>query len=681
MNDPPEVSTDGNVAAEGPQSSPTARESRDGLQRFCEAVLDVLREGPDEESILPPVLHGLASAIRAGSRDVADRLRGEIRTWQVASESLLQLSRSSFVAFGGEAVPLLAKLERARRQATVVAGALDGMLVSAAKSAETADETDGAGLEQAPGDAPQESSATCEQDGGTVRDPEPYSLAQPDAGGQDTDEREPESPEADRAEALYREGESRRRERDFAAAEALYTEALRLNPGLRSAYLCRGRVRILRSQPELAIDDLTVALESGGDDAVVNWWRGDALALAGRHGAAVADYTRALASAPGLFLPRYNRAVSLRLGGDRDRALAEFDELLQLRPEHGPLYLNRSLIFLACGDLARAAADLRTALRYQPESKEAAARLHEVNGLLRQQTAPGPDESAERPPPPDGLDSPPDVCAAVDVPSEPSHAAAASNLHRAGQSSPPAPGPPPVPAGARRRPETRKPNSPAFPCPGCRKVSAVRWDRLDLGKVLGCPHCKDRFTAKVDGRLVKVVRDRQGRWVDVEWAASRSRRTRTKRYQFAAGVLAAGLCVYALAWTPKVVERLTPAAVEAGLPKELEPRAERFARAWLKGDVPRMRELTDPVQDRMLFAWYKRNPPPGGGSAVEANQNVKVAIEELPGNPSGALLRVRFEGLQPRRDMVPVELQLTWQERGGSWIFQPVPDLKLQVGL
>jgi hypothetical protein len=205
---------------------------------------------------------------------------------------------------------------------------------------------------------------------------------------------------------------------------------------------------------------------------------------------------------------------------------------------------------------------------------------------------------------------------------------------------------------------------------------------LSLGNVLGCPHCKERFTAKLDGRLVKVVRDRQGRWVDTEWVASRSRALRGKWLRVAGVMAAVGVLAYCLTWTPRLVESLKPApGPEAGLPVELEPRAERFARAWLKGDVPAMRQLTDPVQDRMLFAWYKRNPPPAASNPETGADGIKVAVEPVPGKPSAAALRVRFESASPSPASGPLELQLSWQERDGNWVFQPVPDLKLQVGM
>ena len=52
----------------------------------------------------------------------------------------------------------------------------------------------------------------------------------------------------------------------------------------------------------------------------------------------------------------------------------------------------------------------------------------------------------------------------------------------------------------------------AFHCPSCGISSTVRWDKLQLGKVLACPRCQKNFTVKGDGRLNEVIKDRQGRW-------------------------------------------------------------------------------------------------------------------------------------------------------------------------
>jgi tetratricopeptide (TPR) repeat protein len=604
-------------------------EAEDYLRHFCQAVLDLLRQRPDQRPEFSRVWPGLARTLRGASREAVAHLRGEIRGWEAAAESLGRLSRSSYLQFGGEAAALLGKLEAARAQAESVVRALEGL-------------PQGGDDRQSAGEADSDEPATASGVPATPSD-------LPDGSREITPPGEAALSDGERAAAIYREAEACRAGKDAAAAADLYTEALRLDPGLRPAYLRRGRILTFQGRTEQAVEDMCVALQLQSDDPTAYWWRGDAHALSGRHAAAVEDYTRALQLAPGLFLPRYNRAVSLRQGGDADGAMRELDELLRIKPAHGPLYLNRGLILLARGEPERALEDFRAALRYQPDSREAVQRLQETEALVLQQAAGRPAESSPAPIPVRASDE------------------------DEGEPEPPVERPPPPTAGRRERVDRL-----AYQCPGCGKAGAVRWDRLELGKVLACPHCKQRFISKVDGRLVRAVRDREGRWVDTEWMESQARNRRTRRRKVIGAALAAGVCVYTLSWTPALVGSLAPAAAQSELPSELQPRGELFTRAWLRGDLPLMRRLTDPVQDRMLFAWYKRNPPPAEArEAAGANFTVGVA----PGQTSAATVRVRFDTIRAARGPGPLELQLAWVERGGNWIFQPVPDLKLPTGM
>jgi hypothetical protein len=122
----------------------------------------------------------------------------------------------------------------------------------------------------------------------------------------------------------------------------------------------------------------------------------------------------------------------------------------------------------------------------------------------------------------------------------------------------------------------------------------------------------------------------------------------------------------------RVLARKTPAAVE--LPRELGPRAELFARAWATGDYALMRRLTDPVQDRQLFTWYRRNPTPPGASG-EAD-GTRVELEPVPSHLPKAAFRVHLRGRAAR----PTDPVLTWEERGGTWTFQPAPQTTAKSG-
>lgn len=197
----------------------------------------------------------------------------------------------------------------------------------------------------------------------------------------------------------------------------------------------------------------------------------------------------------------------------------------------------------------------------------------------------------------------------------------------------------------------------AVRCPGCGTTGSIRWDKLQLGKVLACPACARVFTCGRDGRVVEVVKDRAGHWVgrDSRDAERRQRRTRWVRY-LAAGVIAVGLTSAAVTGVRGLARRAPPAEE---LPQEVRARAELFVRAWAGGDYPLMRRLTDPVQDRQLFSWYRRNPPPPGVAGADK----PVELEAVPSQAPKAAFRVR--GARPTAPT------LVWEERGGTWTFQP----------
>jgi hypothetical protein len=236
----------------------------------------------------------------------------------------------------------------------------------------------------------------------------------------------------------------------------------------------------------------------------------------------------------------------------------------------------------------------------------------------------------------------------------------------------------PTPA-ARSAAVPKRPSTDAlsYCCPGCRKIGMVRWSNLQPGKVLCCPHCNKSFTSNRTGGLVEVVKDTTGRWVERGGLADTHRRARWRRGVVAVALLLSVL-VSGLCWAAGLTT--SPAAPVADLPQELEPRAELFARAWLQGDYGVMRKLTDPAQDRLLFAWYKRSPVPDLGAAGNDSGEVRVAVEVPAIRSSTVSLRVRFEGLRPARGGTSVNLQLSWEERGGNWFFQPGPDSRLRPG-
>jgi hypothetical protein len=63
--------------------------------------------------------------------------------------------------------------------------------------------------------------------------------------------------------------------------------------------------------------------------------------------------------------------------------------------------------------------------------------------------------------------------------------------------------------------------------------------------------------------------------------------------------------------------------------------------------------------------------------------SIEDSVDEdaVPTPLTSASPRVHFEGLQPNDPNRPVDLRLSWLKRGGTRVFRPAPDLKLQASM
>jgi hypothetical protein len=197
-------------------------------------------------------------------------------------------------------------------------------------------------------------------------------------------------------------------------------------------------------------------------------------------------------------------------------------------------------------------------------------------------------------------------------------------------------------------------------CPCCGESGRVSWDRLN--QIQNCRNCGRHFAVRADGSPIEVVKAKGDRWRPRDKASSQSRSPAHRRILVAslAALLAAPLLGVA-GW--RIARPASAAAVEAELPRELSPRAETFARAWLGGDVRTMKRLTSPAQDRVLYGWFTRHRPPALAAVSSESPRVEVALQSTKADQ--AVLRVRLTGA------APVEMTQTWERRGDTWFFLP----------
>jgi Zn-dependent membrane protease YugP/Tfp pilus assembly protein PilF len=188
---------------------------------------------------------------------------------------------------------------------------------------------------------------------------------------------------------------------DWAGAIDLYTQALRLDPRLASAYSNRGtayvragrlddaladlnkavnlapnaagqrlqrsHVRMLRKEYDASLHDLDEALRRMPENvAVVRLHQGNVRLDMGQYDLAIAAFTEALVRGGHWPLARCNRSLAYLRQGDLCAALADCDEAIRLAPEEPIAYNNRGVVLAKLGDYGRAVLDLRTAQRLNP---------------------------------------------------------------------------------------------------------------------------------------------------------------------------------------------------------------------------------------------------------------------------------------------------------------------------
>lgn len=264
----------------------------DRLRFFCRAVLGVLDAGP--AGACPPGLaRELARVIGAGIEEIAVGLRREADALAAAAADLRTLP-ARYLSPPPSVATVLAELDEARSRAARVADALDA-------------------LRENPGDpargrlvAPEPEPPPPPADQFRFAPGETAETAALPAGPP------PTGNETRRAATAFEEARRQHKRQEFARAEELYTEAIRIDPRFGPAYSRRGQVRLARGATEEAIIDFNGALALDDTAAEAWWWRGDAHAVAGRLDEAIADYGKALALRPDLARARYNREVALR---------------------------------------------------------------------------------------------------------------------------------------------------------------------------------------------------------------------------------------------------------------------------------------------------------------------------------------------------------------------------------
>ncbi len=167
-----------------------------------------------------------------------------------------------------------------------------------------------------------------------------------------------------------------------AAAEALYREALALQPGHPDALHLTGMAALDLGRAAEAVAWIGAAIAARGDVAAFHNNLGLALARLGRHREASLACARALELQPDYAEALINLGNALQALGRPEQAAERFREALAVRPASAEARNNLGNALAACGLLEEAAGWLRSAVEQKPDYAEAWLNL---SGVLKQQ--------------------------------------------------------------------------------------------------------------------------------------------------------------------------------------------------------------------------------------------------------------------------------------------------------
>ena len=182
---------------------------------------------------------------------------------------------------------------------------------------------------------------------------------------------------------------------DYDIAIEEFTEAIRVNPEMPTAYMLRGRAlfasvskvitvegnfdNVLTVTPEKvsveqiqiydkAIEAYSRAIELGHNKAEAYIERGGAYADKGDFDCAIKDYNRAIRLDPNLAKAYIYRGTLYCAKGDYDKAIADYNQALRLKPNFADAYVNRGSAHMWKRDFDTAIVDYEVALRLDPNN-------------------------------------------------------------------------------------------------------------------------------------------------------------------------------------------------------------------------------------------------------------------------------------------------------------------------
>ena len=140
-------------------------------------------------------------------------------------------------------------------------------------------------------------------------------------------------------------------------AVGIYDELIDDNPDVGRLYTLRASAHLAANNPDKALEDYSMAIERGYEEAHAYTSRGMFYAATGKFEEAIADYSVAIEKDPEDELGFINRAGAFMSTGSFDKAIADYTAAAKLQPENPVLYSQRAIAHKMLGKLELAVED------------------------------------------------------------------------------------------------------------------------------------------------------------------------------------------------------------------------------------------------------------------------------------------------------------------------------------
>ena len=173
------------------------------------------------------------------------------------------------------------------------------------------------------------------------------------------------------ASAEFFKGLMSQKEKDYSKAIKHYSNAIKLNPQMVSAYNNRGAAYSDTGAYDCAIEDLNKAIELNPNDANAYTNRGAAYSERSENDRAIEDLNKAIELNPNNAKAYNNRGNAYGSTGAYDRAIEDLNKAIELNPNDAEAYNNRGNAYGSKGAYDRAIEDLNKAIELNPNNAEA----------------------------------------------------------------------------------------------------------------------------------------------------------------------------------------------------------------------------------------------------------------------------------------------------------------------